>query len=76
LGQGSTGAFGAEPVYVNKQLQVDASTSWDINEHFTVFGEITNINNSTYSTHGRFKNQLLDVWSYGRRYTAGARFHL
>ena len=76
LGQGSTGAFGAEPVYVNRQLQVDASTSWDITEQFTVFGEITNINNSTYSTHGRFKNQLLDVWSYGRRYTAGARFHL
>ncbi|WP_419815932.1 TonB-dependent receptor [Glacieibacterium sp.] len=75
LGQGSTGAFGAEPVYVNRQLQVDASTSWDINEHVTLFGEATNINNSTYSTHGRFNNQLLDVWSYGRRYTAGARFH-
>jgi len=26
------------------------------------------------STHGRFKNQLLDVYGYGRRFTAGIRY--
>ena len=74
LGQSQGGTFGAEPVYVDKQLQVDASTSYDITKQFTVFGEVTNINNSKYSTHGRFSNQPLDAWHYGRRYTAGVRF--
>jgi len=75
LGQGQGGTYGAEPVYVNQQLQVDASASYDINKMFTVFVEGSNLNDSTYSTHGRFKNQVLDVWSYGRRFTFGARFH-
>lgn len=75
LGQGQGGTFGAEPVYVNQQTQVDASASYDINKRITVFVEGTNLNNSNYSTHGRFKNQVLDIWNYGRRYTAGARFH-
>ncbi|MFL5239827.1 MAG: TonB-dependent receptor [Rhizomicrobium sp.] len=76
LGQNQGGTFGAEPVYVDKQLQVDASASYDITRQFTVFGEVTNINNSNYSTHGRFSDQPLDAWNYGRRYTAGVRFHL
>ena len=76
LGQGQGGTFGAEPVYVDKQLQVDASASYDVTPQFTVFGEVTNLNNSNYSTHGRFSNQPLDIWNYGRRYTAGVRFHL
>lgn len=74
LGQGQGGTFGAEPVYVDEQLQIDASASYDVTRQFTVFGEVTNINNSTYSTHGRFSNQALDIWSYGRRFTGGVRF--
>jgi TonB-dependent receptor len=76
LGQNQGGTFGAEPVIVDKQLQIDASASYDVTPQFTVFGEVTNINNSNYSTHGRFSNQPLDIWNYGRRYTAGVRFHL
>jgi iron complex outermembrane recepter protein len=76
LGQGQGGTYGAEPVYVDEQLQVDASASYDFNKHITLFVEGTNLNNSNYSTHGRFKNQVLDIWNYGRRYTFGARFHL
>jgi len=75
LGQNQGGTFGAEPVNVDKQVQVDASASYDITRQITVFGEVTNINNSTYSTHGRFSNMPLDIWSYGRRYTFGARYH-
>jgi len=41
-----------------------------------VFGEVTNLTNANYSTHGRWSNQVLDVYNYGRRYTAGVRFHL
>ncbi len=75
FGQGQGGTYGAEPVYVDKQLQVDASASYDVMKWATVFVEGTNLNNSTYSTHGRFSNQVLDVWSYGRRFVAGVRFH-
>jgi TonB-dependent receptor len=71
----NTGQFGAEPTFVNSQVQVDLSSSYDINKHMSIFGGITNLNNSTYSTHGRFSNQLLDAYSYGRRYTFGARYH-
>jgi TonB-dependent receptor len=73
-GFGGSGAFGAEPIYVDKQVQVDLSTSYDITEQLTIFAEALNVNNSTYSTHGRFSNQPLDIFSYGRRFTAGARF--
>lgn len=66
-------AFGAEPTFVNSALQVDFSTSYDFNEHYSVFLEVLNITNETQSTHGRFSNQLLDVYAYGRRLTAGAR---
>ncbi|HZV18730.1 MAG TPA: TonB-dependent receptor [Sphingobium sp.] len=73
LGQGQGGTFGAEPVYVDEQLQVDASASYEVTPWATVFVDGNNLNNSTYSTHGRFSNQLLDAWSYGRRFTFGVR---
>jgi TonB-dependent receptor len=76
LGQSQGGTFGAEPVYVDKQTTVDVSTSYDFTPQFTVFGEITNLTNANYSTHGRFTDQPLDIYNYGRRYTAGIRFHM
>lgn len=71
----NTGDFGAEPTFVNSQWQVDVSSSYDINKQIQVFGGISNLNNSTYSTHGRYSNQFLEAFSYGRRFTFGARFH-
>jgi len=70
----NTGSFGAEPTFVNQSFQIDLTTSYDINKHFSVFGEALNINNNQQSTHGRYDNQLLDVFDYGRRYTAGIRY--
>ena len=67
-------AFGAEPTFVNSSLQIDLSTSYQITERISVFGEALNITNETVSTHGRFSNQLLDVYAYGRRFTAGVRY--
>ncbi|MFX8285767.1 hypothetical protein ABTL53_19695, partial [Acinetobacter baumannii] len=58
----NTGDFGAEPTFVNSQVQVDFSTSYDITKQAQIFGGVTNINNSTYSTHGRFSNQFLDAY--------------
>ncbi|ATI83301.1 TonB-dependent receptor [Sphingobium yanoikuyae] len=67
-------AFGAEPTFVNSSIQVDLSTSYQINDRISIFGEALNVTNETISTHGRFSNQLLDVYAYGRRFTAGARY--
>ena len=67
-------AFGAEPTFVNSALQIDLSTNIRLTDQFSVFGEALNITNETYSTHGRFSNQLLDVYGYGRRFTAGVRY--
>ncbi|MEZ0496067.1 TonB-dependent receptor [Sphingomonas sp. IW22] len=66
--------YGAEPTFVNEAIQVDLSSSWDITENYSVFVEALNVFNETQSTHGRYSNQLLDVFAYGRRFTGGVRF--
>uniref|UniRef100_B0SVR6 TonB-dependent receptor n=1 Tax=Caulobacter sp. (strain K31) TaxID=366602 RepID=B0SVR6_CAUSK len=70
----NTGAFGSEPTFENPNLQIDFSTSYALTKQINLFFEAQNLTNETQSTHGRFDNQLLDVFAYGRRYTAGARF--
>ena len=67
--------FGSEPTFVNSNTQVDLSASYTFRNHFTVFAEGLNVNNSTYSTHGRFSEQLLDAIDFGPRYTVGARMN-
>ncbi len=69
-------AFGAEPTFVNSSLQIDVSTSYQFTEQFNAYFEALNVTNETLSTHGRFDNQLLDVFAYGRRYALGVRFRL
>jgi TonB-dependent receptor len=70
----NTGAFGSEPTFVNPSTTVDFSASYQVNPNINVFFEALNLTDATASTHGRFKNQLLDVYKYGRRFTAGVRF--
>ncbi len=72
----NTGAFGAEPTFVNSSLQIDLSTSYQLTDQLNVFFEALNVTNETMSTHGRFDNQLLDVFAYGRRYALGARYRM
>ena len=72
----NNGKFGAEPTFVNSSLQVDLSTSWDITKRISIFGELLNLTNETYSTTGRYGNQLLSAFSYGRRFTAGVHVRL
>lgn len=67
-------AFGAEPTFVNSSLQIDLSGSYQLTKQINIFAEAINITNETLSTHGRFDNQLLDVYAYGRRFTLGARY--
>ncbi|MBO9707930.1 MAG: TonB-dependent receptor [Caulobacter sp.] len=70
----NTGAFGSEPTFENPNLQIDFSGSYALTKQINLFVEALNLTNEVQSTHGRFSNQLLDVFAYGRRYTAGARF--
>jgi iron complex outermembrane recepter protein len=69
-------AFGAEATFVNSSLQIDVSTSYQFTDQFNVYFEAINVTDETMSTHGRFDNQLLDVFAYGRRFALGARFRM
>lgn len=69
-------AFGAEPTFVNSSLQIDLSTSYQFTEQLNAFFEAINVTNDTLSTHGRYDNQLLDVFAYGRRYALGIRYRM
>jgi iron complex outermembrane receptor protein len=67
-------AFGTEPTFVNASTQLDLSASYKFTDRLNVFFEGTNLTNETMSTHGRYNNQLLNVWSYGSRYKVGIRY--
>jgi outer membrane receptor protein involved in Fe transport len=67
---------GIEPTFVNAGTYVDFSTSYDINKHISVYFEGLNLTDQTYSTHGRFKEQILDVVDTGRLFTLGVRAKL
>jgi iron complex outermembrane receptor protein len=72
-GQNNSG-FGTEPTFVNATKQIDFSTSYDVTSQLNVYFSALNLNDATYSTHGRFSEQLLDMVDYGRRFTLGFHF--
>jgi iron complex outermembrane receptor protein len=67
-------AFGSEPVFVNASTRVDLSSSYDITHNFNVYFEALNLTDDVFSTHGRFKEQILDVVDTGRTYTVGVHY--
>ena len=68
--------FGAEPVFVNPSWSLDVSSRYDITDRVTAYFEVTNLLNATFSTRGRFPEQVLDVVAYGRRFTLGLHYEL
>jgi len=74
--QQNNSAFGSEPTYTDASTQWDMSTSFDFNEHFSVYLTGQNLNNAVFSTHGRFSEQVLNVVDTGRRFTAGVHLKL
>jgi TonB-dependent receptor len=75
FGQAQNGSkFGTEPTFVNASTQIDFSTSYDITDQFNVYFTAQNLNDATYSTHGRFGDQPLDIVDFGRRFTVGLHF--
>ncbi|WMN60001.1 TonB-dependent receptor [Pseudoalteromonas xiamenensis] len=69
-GQGT----GAHPTYVEAYGQWDASVSYDINEKLTVFFEGLNLTDEYGRSHGRSKEQVLNVTQTGPRYNIGVRY--
>ncbi len=69
-------SFGTEPTFVNTSWNLDFSTSYDISDQLTVFLSVQNLTDATYSTHGRYSNQVLDVVDYGRKFITGVHFKL
>lgn len=67
--------FGSEPTFVNTAMQMDFSTSYAVNAQLDVYFSALNLTDATFSTHGRFSEQLLDAVDYGRRLTFGLRFN-
>lgn len=67
-------AFGAEPTYVNSTWNVDISTSYAVSGSIDAYCEVMNLLGTTYSTRGRFPEQVLDVVDYGRRITIGLHY--
>lgn len=69
-------AFGAEPVIVDPSWDMSLNIGWALSPEFTVYFEAMNLLNSTYSSRGRFSEQVLDVIDYGRRFTLGLHYWL
>jgi TonB-dependent receptor len=69
--QQNGGRFGTEPTFVNSATTLDFSTSYQFSQNLDVYFEALNITDETFSTHGRYKEQLLDVVDFGRSYTLG-----
>ena len=67
-------SFGIEPTFVNSATTVDFSGSYAFARNWSVYLTGDNLTNATYSTHGRYKEQLLDAVSYGQRWTLGVHW--
>jgi TonB-dependent receptor len=74
LGQEQTGgAFGAEPVYLKANTEVDFTTQYQFTKNFAGYFEALNLTDNIYHTYGRFSNQTLNLVEYGRSFTLGIR---
>jgi TonB-dependent receptor len=75
-GQSSGTQFGSEPIFINGSWNLTFSTSYDITDNVRAYFEADNLTDATYSTHGRFGDQLYSVISIGRRFTVGLHFKM
>ena len=77
LGQEQNGGlFGNEPTYLEHNTELDFSSSYEVNDHVSVFFEALNLTDQEYKTVGRFDDQVLNVVDYGRSFTFGVRAKL
>ncbi len=74
-GQGN-GTFGTEPIFVNGNWDLSLSGGYDITDNLKAYFTASNLLNNSYSTRGRFADQVYGIISLGRSYTAGVHFKL
>ena len=74
-GQGN-GYFGTEPIFVNGSWDLSLSGGYDITDNIKAYFTASNLLDNSYSTRGRFPDQVYGVISVGRSYTAGLHFKL
>ncbi len=60
-------------MYLKGTTEVDFSTHYDFNRHFSAYFEALNLTDAIYHSYGRFTNQTLNLVDYGRSYTLGFR---
>ena len=72
--QQNNSRFGTEPTFANANTQIDFSTTYAVTPTLNVYFSALNLNGATFSTHGRFPEQILDAVDYGRRFTLGFHF--
>ena len=65
-----------EPIYTAAYGQLDASASYDINNHFTVFFDGINLTSSSVRQYGRYTDQFLSASEGFARYQVGFRMKL
>ena len=65
-----------EPVNYDSYGTVDFSTSYDLNDNFTLFVEGSNVTGETVEKYGRHKNQFIGYEDTGALYTFGIRARL
>lgn len=69
--QSLTQSNGDGVTFVDDYSQWDMSGSYDINETFTLFFEVTNLTEEVVTKHGRFSNHFLLAEDAGRRFAFG-----
>lgn len=65
-----------EPVYTAPYGQLDASASYDINQHFSVFFDGINLTSASQRQWGRFQEQFISASEGFARYQVGFRMTL
>jgi len=65
-----------EPVYTAAYGQLDASASYDINNHFSVFFDGINLTSASQRQYGRYSEQFIAAYQGFARYQVGVRVKL
>jgi outer membrane receptor for ferrienterochelin and colicin len=78
FGQGQSGgtSFGSEPIFVNGNWDLTLSGGYDITDNVKAYFTASNLLDASYSTRGRFPDQVYSVISIGRSFMAGVHFKL
>ena len=78
FGQGQSGgtSFGAEPIFVNGNWDLTASGGYEFTDNIKAYFTISNLTNNSYSTRGRFPDQVYSVISIGRSYMVGLHYKM